>query len=42
MVLQPNAKDIIANGAVSYIINELQTALRDFHEECAQCPPTIR
>jgi len=28
-----NAKDVIANGAVSYIVNELQTALSDFHEE---------
>lgn len=28
-----NNKDVIANGAVSYIINELQKALSDFHEE---------
>jgi len=28
-----NAKDKIANGAVSYIVNELQTATSDFHEE---------
>ena len=28
-----NAKDVIANGSVSYIINELNTALSDFHEE---------
>ena len=28
-----NAKDVIANGAVSYIMNELNAALEDFHEE---------
>lgn len=28
-----NNKDIIANGAVSYIINKLNGALEDFHEE---------
>jgi len=28
-----NPKDVIANGAVSYIVNELQDALSDFHEE---------
>ena len=28
-----NPKDKIANGAVSYIINELQNAVTDFHEE---------
>ena len=28
-----NTKDIIANGAVSYIINKLNDALQDFHEE---------
>jgi hypothetical protein len=33
MVLQPNPKNVIANGAVSYIINQLQDGLRDFHEE---------
>ena len=33
MVRVANAKNVIANGAVSYIIRELQTALSDFHEE---------
>ena len=28
-----NAKDVIANGAGSYIINEIQAALNAFHEE---------
>ena len=28
-----NTKDIIANEAVSYVINELNNALKDFHEE---------
>ena len=28
-----NPKDVIANGAVSYIIRELQDAITDFHEE---------
>lgn len=28
-----NAKNVIADGAVSYIINKLQSALSDFHEE---------
>jgi len=28
-----NTKDIIANGAVSYIVNKLQDALEAFHEE---------
>ncbi len=31
-----NAKNIIADGAVSYIINELQAGLSDFHEELNQ------
>jgi len=33
MVRQDNPKDVIANGAVAYIINRLQTALSDFREE---------
>ena len=33
MVRVANNKDVIANGAVSYIINKLQDALTDFHEE---------
>lgn len=28
-----NAKDVIANGAVSYIVNKLQDAVEAFHEE---------
>jgi len=28
-----NPKDAIANGAVAYIVNELQAATTDFHEE---------
>ena len=28
-----NAKNVIANGAVAYIVNELQAGISDFHEE---------
>ena len=31
-----NPKDQIANAAVSYIVNELQNATKDFHEELDQ------
>ena len=33
MVRVANPKDKIANGAVSYIVNQLQAAISDFHEE---------
>lgn len=33
MARKANPKNVIANGAVSYIINQLQDALTDFHEE---------
>lgn len=33
MALIPNDKDVIANGAGSYIINSVQRALTAFHEE---------
>ncbi len=33
MALVPNPKDVIANAAVSYIVNELRQATTDFHEE---------
>jgi len=33
MVRADNAKNIIANGAISYIINKLNRGLSDFNEE---------